>query len=130
MNRESYSLRLPQEVVERIRQVAEDRNRPLESVIEDSIILIFGVERDLSPDDLDDLSDEQLWGVVYQRLAWPHDERLRELTALNQLGRLTQDEAREMEKLVAEVDRFVLLRSKALLLLKQRGHNVEEHLAS
>jgi hypothetical protein len=70
--------------------------------------------------------DEQLWAVVDQRLAEPQDTRLRELIALGKQGQITSDEKAEMEDLINLVDHQMLLRSEALLLLKQRGYNVEE----
>jgi hypothetical protein len=33
-----------------------------------------------------------------------------------------------LKKLVAEVNRFVLIRSKALLFLKKRGYDIENYL--
>lgn len=82
----------------------------------------------ISPDDLKNYTDEQLWAIVYQRLAWPHDMRLRELIALGKQGQITEDEKAELERLIDLVDHQMLLRSEALLLLKQRGHNVEKQL--
>jgi hypothetical protein len=75
---------------------------------------------------LSTLDDEQLWAVVDQRLAEPQDTRLRELIALGKQGQITSDEKAEMEDLINLVDHQMLLRSEALLLLKQRGYNVEE----
>jgi hypothetical protein len=78
---------------------------------------------------LEALSDEQLWAIiVYRPLAWTQDIRLRELTALGKFGGLSADEQAKTECLVDQVDRYVLLRSQALLLLKQQGYNVEHRL--
>ncbi|MHB8625261.1 MAG: hypothetical protein ACYDBJ_11365 [Aggregatilineales bacterium] len=77
---------------------------------------------------VEELSDEQLWAIVYRPLAWTKDIRLRELTSLGKFGGLSADEQAETERLVDQVDRYVLLRSQALLLLKQRGYDVEHHL--
>ena len=43
---------------------------------------------------------------------------------LGQLGQVTDEEISEMEALIDLVDHQMLLRSEALLLLKQRGHDV------
>lgn len=66
--------------------------------------------------------------MVYRQLAFPQDARLRELTDLSKRGVLTNDEQIEMEGLVNAVDQYVILRSKALLLLKERGYDLEQHL--
>ena len=83
---------------------------------------------ELTPQILETFSDEQLWAIVQRELAWPQDVRLRELTTLGKQGNLSAEEQIEMERLVDQVDRYVLVRSQALLLLKQRGHDVERRL--
>jgi hypothetical protein len=79
-------------------------------------------------DKLESLSDDQLWTVVHQSFSATQDERLRELTARSKTGRLSDDEQGEMEILLHAFDGYVLLRSQALLLLKQRGYDVEHRL--
>ncbi|MFW5709597.1 MAG: hypothetical protein ACOCX5_05190 [Chloroflexota bacterium] len=130
MSQSTVELQIPAEIYERARQIASDSNRSLESVLLDGLALLFGdlPDTSLSPDALSDYTDEQLWAVVHQRLAWPQDARLRELIALGKQGQLTTDEQAEMERLVDLVDHQMLLRSEALLLLKQRGHDVETKL--
>ena len=130
MGQSTVELQIPAEIYERARQIASDSNRSLESVLLDGLALLFGdlPDTSLSPDALKDYTDEQLWAVVHQRLAWPQDARLRELIALGKQGQLTADEQAEMERLVDLVDHQMLLRSEALLLLKQRGHDVEKKL--
>lgn len=130
MSQSTIELELPAEVYERAQQIARDSNRSVESVLLDGLALLFGMLPDtgLSPDALRDYTDEQLWAVVHQRLAWPQDTRLRELIALGRHGQITDDEQAEMERLIHLVDHQMLLRSEALLLLKERGHNVGEQL--
>ena len=132
MAHQPVTLELPEELYERVRQAAQDSQRSVESVLMDTIALMFAsdVSEALSPDDLETLHDEQLWAIVYRPLAWPQDTRLRELTALGKSGALSGDEQAEMEMLIDAVDRYVLLRAKALLLLKERGHDVEHRLKS
>jgi hypothetical protein len=97
--------------------------------LSDGLTLLFGALPDMgiSPDELKKYTDEQLWAIVHQRLAWPQDTRLRELIALGNQGQITDDEKAEMERLIDLVDHQMLLRSEALLL-KQRGHNDEKQL--
>ena|SRR5579859_1793831 len=131
MTQQPVILQLPDDLYERVRQVAQESHRPLESVLVDSLTLLFGDLPDnaeLTPQTLATFSDEQLWALVQRSLAWPQDVRLRELTALGKQGNLTTEEQAEMERLVDQVDRYILVRSQALLLLKQRGHDVERRL--
>jgi hypothetical protein len=126
----SIELQIPAEIIERARQIARDSNRSVESVLLEGLSLLFGGPTDthISLDDLKGYSDEQLWAVVHNRLAWPQDARLRELMALGKQGQITVGEAEELERLIGLVDHQMLLRSEALLLLKRRGHNVEQRL--
>jgi len=133
MPEKSITLDLPEDVYERVRQVAEQSQRPLERVLVESIRLLFvlpptstDVATTLTA--LPGYSDAQLWAVVYQRLAWPQSQRLHELSAKNKLEQLTEDEQSECEYLLTLNDRAMLLRSKALLLLKNRGHDIAAYL--
>lgn len=129
----SITLDLPEDLYERVRQVAEQSQRPLERVLVESIRLLF-VLPPTSTDVATTLaampgySDAQLWAVVYQRLAWPQSQRLHELSAKNKLEKLTEDEQSECEHLLTLNDRAMLLRSEALLLLKNRGHDIAAYL--
>ena len=129
----SITLDLPEELYERVRQVAEQSQRPLERVLVESIRLLFvlpptstDVATTLAA--LPGYSDAQLWAVVYQRLAWPQSQRLHELSAKNKLEKLTEDEQSDFEHLLALNDHAMLLRSEALLLLKNRGHDIAAYL--
>ncbi len=75
--------------------------------------------------DLQQYTDDELWSVVDQRLTQEQDARLRQLIALGKQGQLAADEQAEMERLVDLVDHQMLLRSEALLLLQQRGHDIK-----
>ncbi|MCY4539249.1 MAG: hypothetical protein OXE52_13590 [Chloroflexi bacterium] len=94
----------------------------------DALSLLFGVlpNMALEPEELKDFGDDQLRAVVYQRLAWPQASRLRELMQLGQSGQISDEEIVEMEALIDLVDHQMLLRSEALLLLKQRGNDIGE----
>jgi len=129
----AITLDLPEDLYERVRQVAEQSQRPLERVLVESIRLLFvlpptatDVATTLAA--MPGYSDAQLWAVVYQRLAWPQSQRLHELSAKNKLEKLTEDEQSECEHLLTLTDRAMLLRSEALLLLKNRGHDIATYL--
>ncbi len=131
MTQQPVLIQLPDSLYSRIRQAAEASQRPIEEVLVESLALMFDElpgETELTPQSLEILSDAQLWAIVYRPLAWPLDTRLRELTELGKRGLLSEAETNEMEQLIHEVDRFVLLRSQGLFLLKERGYEVESRL--
>lgn len=132
MSQQPVLLQLPEELYERVREIAAESNRPLESVLVDSLALLFGELPSipaLSPDSLDGFTDGELWAMVTRRLLqWPQDIRLTGLTLLGKQRKLSEDEQNELESLIEQLDQSVLLRSQALLLLKQRGHDVERRL--
>jgi len=131
MSQRPIVLDLPEALYERVRHIAEDSHRPVESVLLESLTLLFGDlsgERQPEPESLERYSEAQLWAIVHRSLAWPLDSRLRELTGLGKSGSLSEEEKTEMEQMIGDVDRYVLLRSQALLLLKQRGLDVERRL--
>ncbi len=121
-------LQLPDELYERLREIADDSQRPVESVLIDSLTLLFGNLPNIEPQQLASFSDEKLWALVHRLLAWPQDARLRELTTLSKQGTLSPADQSEMEALLTAYDQYVLMRSQALLHLKQRGYDVEQRL--
>jgi hypothetical protein len=71
------------------------------------------------------LPDEDLWAVVRRRVSWASSAHLRALTEKGRYSPLNSEEQAELTALTDEVDQRTLLRSTALRLLKQRGHDVE-----
>ncbi len=130
MNTSKIELNITDEILARARQIAEDKDISLESVLLDGLALLFGSLPDIqiTPDQLKTYSDEQLWAIVHQRLAWVQDTRLRELTEKGKQSILSVDEQNELHRLLDLVDHQMLLRSEALVLLKGRGHDIEKKL--
>jgi hypothetical protein len=131
MNHQQIMLDLPDNLYEQLQEAAALRMQPLESVLVDSLRLMFGElpdENDLSLSSLDELDDEQLWAIVFQDRARRMDARLETLSDKLEYQQLSQSETLEHKRLLHVLDRYLLLRTKALLLLKQRGYRVEERL--
>lgn len=132
MPKKSMTLDLPDDLYEHVRQVAEYSQRPIERVVLESMRFLF-VPPPASPDvsiclaALPHYADEQLWAVVSQRLAWPQSQRLQALSAKNTLGTLSDNEQRDVDTLLALNDHAMLLRSEALLFLKNRGDDIEAY---
>ncbi|MCY3781190.1 MAG: hypothetical protein OXG78_12830 [Chloroflexi bacterium] len=130
MSEALYRLDIPELTLNRMRQIARENEQSVEAVLIESLNLLYGdfSEEDLSPEALKEYSDEQLVAIVHRRLAWPQNARLRELAALGDEGEISAEELDEMEGLIEVVDYQMLLRSEALLLLKQHGCDIQKHL--
>lgn len=129
MGHQSVVLDLPEDLYDRIRQAADVSDRSLETLLIESLDLLFGdtLDSSLSVPELDAFSDVQLWAVVYRRLPWPQSNRLHDLS--EQRPRTAQEQT-ELDQLLNRVDQDTLLRSEALRLLKERGHAVERFFAT
>jgi hypothetical protein len=135
MGKRSITLDLPDELYERIQEEAKASHRPVETVALETLGAAFRQPSDQNGADLDRLlaemqeySDSRLWAIVRRRLTWIQSLRLRELSAKGKQEALGADEELELNELLDLVDRQMLLRSEALLLLKRRGQDVESYL--
>jgi uncharacterized protein (DUF433 family) len=84
----------------------------------------------LAPADLVPMSDDQLWQWVDYRPDWMRQGLFDELNVSARETPLTDAEKQVQANLLRSYHHFVLIRSQALLLLKQRGHDVESHMKS
>ena len=124
-------LDLPADLFARIQEAADRSDQPIESVLVESLALLFGVppvDWDHLMTTLETLTDAQLWALVYRRIAWVAGARLRELTTRGKQAGLSDEEQAELAALIDEADRMTLLRSHALLVLQQRGYHVQDQL--
>ncbi len=123
----TVELSVPAAIYERAEAIASDSGRSAESVIVDGLSLLFGEfsGMELEPEALKDIADEQLWALVHQRLTPMQDARLRYLLDLGNQGQIRCQDEGELAQLAALVDQQMLLRSKALVLLQRRGHDID-----
>lgn len=128
---QSVSVELPEELYQRIREVAERSDSSVEAVVREGLEEVFGTG---SPSTetlrarLHAFRDDQLWAVVRQRLNVLERARLEELSARAGQEKLSDSEQAELDSLVDQIDLLTLLRSHALLLLKERGHDITRYL--
>jgi hypothetical protein len=133
MGKKSMLLDIPDDLYQRLQEAAEASDRSPEDIVLETVDLLLSqpsvsASVDSLLSGLSNYSDTQLWAVVHRHLPWVHSLRLRELNAKGKEGALTSAEENELDGLVTLVDRIMLLRSQALLLLKQRGQDVETYL--
>jgi hypothetical protein len=103
--------------------------RMFEFILCESIVLRFDQMRDgRSLEDmvsiLNNFSDEALWQALAYRV--PYTVYLRE-QELVEKDSLTPEEDHELEELTNITIRLMRVRSQALLLLKQRGHDIDRY---
>ena len=115
---------------ERAQKVAEVSARSPEAVLVESLSYTLHMGSDLPPlEALSDYPNVQLWSIVLSRMPEAQSQRWRELNAKNKIETLTSEEAAELDHLLDLGDHYMLLHSKALVLLKQRGEDVDSYLA-
>jgi len=102
----------------------------VEALVWEGIILHFDKAKESlslkeSLDVINRFSDETLWRILDYRIPYAKRYRQRELVTK---GSLSVEEQGELQEYTGIYDRFVAARAKAILLLKQRGHDVERYL--
>lgn len=129
MEQPTKELRVPTEIYELAEEIANETNGTAESVLVEGLAMLFSPapENVEDPDKLSGFGDEQLWMIVQQRLTPKQASRLHELADRGNRGELDSLEITELESWVARVDHQMLLRSRALLLLKRRGHDIDQY---
>ncbi len=130
MKQSTVELEIPNDIFERAKDIANGGNRSIATVLREGLIMVFGATADSceTMESLEQFSDEQLWKIINHQLTWAQDSRWRKLMTLNKRGLLTEQENSELDDLADLIDRQVLMRSKALLLMKQRGHDIDSYL--
>jgi hypothetical protein len=132
MDAHAVTLRLPAPLYEHFSGRAERAHRSLEAELLDAVATVAADEEGLSPDvikalsELELLSDEELWRAAQNSLADDARSQLEELNYKQQKERLTGSEKENLERLVEQYDRAVLLRAEAARLLKERGHDASK----
>ncbi|HEY7347827.1 MAG TPA: hypothetical protein VH599_05865 [Ktedonobacterales bacterium] len=131
MANQSLTLNFPDDLYQRLKARAEGAQRS----IEDELLSLAAAALDDEPIPLDIqaavaslsvLDDAALWQVARaSRLSQEESDESEELHFRRQRGeRLTDAEKRRLAVLMHQYDKSLLVRSHALLLLKQRGHDI------
>ena len=128
---QSVSLELSKDIYDHFVHLAERTGRPVEDVMLETLeAKARGTNFD--PDavnlPLDKYDDDQLWAVLEQRIPWSERERFRKIVERRETRPLTPEEEAELDALVERFDALTLVRSEALMLLKQRGYDVDTYL--
>lgn len=118
----SIRVELPSELFEQLQRAVDRSDQLVETVLVDSLAMLFGTPRadwEQRAGTLETLTDARLRALVYRRITWSEGARLRELSARGKHTALSDEEQTELAALIDESDRLMLLRSRALLMLRQ-----------
>jgi plasmid stability protein len=130
MPTQSLTVQIPDGLYSRLRERATQANRTIEAELVDVLAEAIPVENGLPADLEAELSrlvhveDLALWQVARERLPDDLATRLQDLHAKRQRDGLTEAEARDMADLVRQYERMMLIRARAVELLKERGHDI------
>lgn len=141
----THSIELSPELYHILQRQARELNATIESLVEAAVRRNYGQSSiaktvpftdtiDSSSalptaltDELDQLTfltDRELWQVAQTQLNPADHARMETLLNKQQATGLEADESTEAEMLADRYERTVLLRAKAALLLKERGHDI------
>jgi ribosome assembly protein YihI (activator of Der GTPase) len=65
--------------------------------------------------------------LAHSKLASERQERLDELLARQDAGALSDDEAKELDRLLDQIDQLNILKARALLTLRERNQSSDIH---
>lgn len=117
MSEHSITLALPDDIYQQAQRVAETTQQAIEEVV---LAWIHPTpEEELVG--FAELSNDELLTVAQSTIPPAHARRLQDLLVAQRQRNLTASEQQEAAKLVEQEDVLTLRKSKALLLLKQRG---------
>jgi hypothetical protein len=124
------TLNLPSSLYKRLKRRAEQTHRTVEAELLEVVAQAVPVADELSSDleevlsPLSLLDDEALWRAARSHLPTEAADQLESLHLKRQREGLTEAESQTLAGLVRQYERAMLVRSQAVALLKQRGHDV------
>lgn len=130
---QTVTVTLPKRIYQKVRQLAQDKNRSVEdelvAVVENALNEDYswaGVPSDIADevDQLRFLDDEHLLRAAKLTIAEEKSERMQVLSQKQRAERLTPAEQEEIDQLQHLAQRVMLVRAEAAVLLQDRGHNV------
>lgn len=130
MTSQTVTVQLPETLYQQVKQ----RARQMQRSIEDELVAVVSAALptiDDLPDDIADdmaqlayLTDDELWQAARTILTALQSEQMQELLSKRQREGLTPQEEEEAKRLVHYYDRTMLVRAQAVVLLKERGHDI------
>ena len=133
MMTDSITLSLPDDIASSVRKMAQQSNQTVEEVILSHLKnlplflppLPIDIQDELSA--FAKLSDDTLWTIAREQLPSDVQNRAHVLMTKNNQGGLSDNEERELDRLVQRADRLMLRKAEAATILRSRGNQFTQH---
>jgi len=132
MNTHTVTIEIPTSLYERLRDQATQSDRSIEAELVEVVSHALPVDEPLSPQmtqllqDLSLLNDHALWQSARSHLSKSASEQMEALHHKRQREALTPSEQEVLTTLLAQYERYMVVRAQAAVLLKQRGHDISK----
>jgi hypothetical protein len=136
MNSQQVTITLPEIIYERVKRRSQQMQRSVADELAAVVAAFLPEQESLPPDieqelsELDLFTNEELWRAARMTAPADKSERMQVLVEKQQLEGLTDSEKQEAAVLSHFFNRVMLVRAKAAVLLKERGHDVDQLLNS
>ncbi len=127
----TITLDLPDELYGILEDISAKSQKSFDEIVLEAISVLIDPLFSLNDETLQQeqtalskFSDAQLWAVMFRNFPPRQLARYQELAEQQKEDLLTISEEEELDKLVRRADLYMLLRSQALLLLKNRGYSI------
>lgn len=132
MSTQSLTLTIPNPMYEQLKQRAQQSRRSVEEETLEALATALPTEGGLPAElcealgSLNSLDDAALWEAARSQLFPNINVELEALHLKRGREELTDAESRRLDNLVRQYERHMLVRAQAAVLLKQRGHDLNE----
>jgi plasmid stability protein len=130
------TVHLPDRLYSRLEARASESNRTVEAELIEVLSTAIPAEFEMTPELgkelalLDQLDDASLWRTMREMLPAETSARLEQMHLKQRGEGLSETETHALADLVRQYERTMLVRSRAAMLLKHRGHDVSKLVAS
>jgi hypothetical protein len=129
---ERFTIEIPEEKAQTMREIARLAKEPIERVIAELAQnqIAYSETIDTQLEEVNRFSTILLWSLVQRGLGFPPtlDKRMLDLIQKGKEGVISDTEQTELEELVVIYDKYVLLRTEALVELQERGYDIQHYL--
>ena len=136
MSSQPLTISLPEPLYERLRERAEQTQRSVEEETLEALATAVPVNGTLPSEisaaleALDQLDDTLLWDTARSRLPASVSAELESLHMQERRVGLSTEESQRLARLVRQYEQHMLVRARAAVLLRQRGHDISGLLVS
>lgn len=129
---QTLTLRLPDSIYQRLVDLAQKSDRPLEeetvSLLNSALMTDAELVADISDrlNQLSLLTDEELWSAATSQSSEDDNDLMQELLEKQQRQGLTPEESEQVQMLSNHFNRIMMVRAKSAVLLAERGNDVSK----